>query len=156
MANHLKQLLFVSILFARCVRHAAAGSAIPNYSATRNLPASTLIPTATILEPTETITPSIVMDTQVKIFQSARVYSTGYFTDQVFTVVLEFDQPLKGNYRAELEGEKYECVGQELFPNRLYCSGKPIKLKMGVSLVIYSIDNNVEVYRTKVDIPEEN
>ena len=146
--------IILAVLLSGCVRYASAPVAkIPTTVQSVMVESVPLLEKSATPEKFNTI--STDQNPNWKLFKTAKVSATGYFAEQVFTVVIEVNGKLEGKYRAELDGFPYECTGQELFPSRLYCSGKPVTIGAKPQLVIYPIDVNEVIFRTTVELIKE-
>jgi hypothetical protein len=124
-------------------------------------PAKFINPTSTRVPKNELAIPTVIPENKISqpinksLFNSAEVIETGYVEGQVFTVVIEFNDRLEGKFRATFDQENYDCIQQDIFPNRLYCSGKPVNGKESGEFILYPQNGNDVLFRTEVAIPKE-
>jgi hypothetical protein len=145
-------LVIILIFLSGCVRNASVSGLKPtvqdnNSFSTPEIESGQRMPASNPDNKTKTINKDL--------FASAKIIGTGFVEGEVFTIIMELNNRVTGNFRAVFGQEKYECIQQESFPNRLYCSGKPINNTDNAEFVLYTVDGSEVLFRTTITIPKE-
>jgi hypothetical protein len=116
-----------------------------------NLPLATppLIATTAIFA-TITITPSHTASlTPTPTLLPGKVYSYGLLRTGEFMVVIQFNEPISGEFTAIVDGKDFECEILPKYPNRLYCTGPNLPAGKVVDI---NINNTAEPGKPAVPI----
>ena len=81
------------------------------------------------------------------------IYSYNILSGGDFMLVVQFEQPLSGQYTALLDGKDFLCQILPQYPNRLYCHGPNPRPGSMVDISIHSLEQNSLVFARSWQIP---
>lgn len=153
MLRNIIWLLILSLLLAACssVQPQAVPptlTSVPTATAamkptlTPTLPATMTLPASaqpSPVPPTLTPTDSPTLTPTTGPLTGASLLSTGFLSNWRFLVIIQAQEPLKGEYYAVVDKNKpYKCEIRADYPDRLYCWGRQVRYADWAPIAVYN------------------